>query len=438
MVTGDESGLGQPSGAILPPAEALLAAESGGGTRSAAGESGFIERGTPQFRRTALAMFAAGFATFAQLYCVQPLLPVLSHEFALDAARTSLVLSVTSALLAAGLVVTGPLSDALGRKPVMGFALVGAAGCALGTAAMPTWTGVLVMRALEGVCLSGVVAVAMTYLSEEIHPSVLGFAMGLYIAGNAIGGMVGRLIVGVIVDFVSWRVAVAVIGVLALAAAAVFWKYVPASRHFRRTPLRLAGVGEGFRLHLRDAALPWLFLEGFLLMGGFVTLFNYISYRLLAEPYHLSQAVVGSVSAVYLAGIYSSARIGALADQLGRRRVLWVATAVMLAGVLVTLARPLWLILVGMLIFTTGFFGAHSVASSWIGRRARQARGQASSLYLLCYYLGSGVAGTAGGVFWHQAGWTGVGLFIAALLTAALLVALYLFRVPPLEAASRR
>ena len=426
----------QPNLEILPPAAALAAAESGGGTPCAARDDGFIEKGTPQFRRTALAMAAAGFATFAQIYCVQPLMPVLSREFGLDAARTSLVLSVTSALLACGLVVTGPLSDALGRKPVMGCALIGAALCALGSAAMPTWTGILVMRALVGLCLSGVVAVAMTYLSEEIHPRVLGFAMGLYIGGNAIGGMAGRLIVGVIVDFVSWRVAVGTMGALALLAALVFWRFVPPSRHFRPTPLRVTGLVEGFRLHLRDAALPWLFLEGFLLMGGFVTLFNYISYRLLAAPYHLSQSVVGSISAVYLAGIYSSARVGALADKLGRRRVLWAATAVMLAGVLATLAEPLWLILVGMLVFTAGFFGAHSVASSWIGRRARQARGQASSLYLLCYYLGSSVAGTAGGVFWHRAGWTGVGLFISGLLTVALLVALHLFRVPPLETAT--
>jgi len=206
-------------------------------------------------------MFAAGFATFAQIYCVQPLMPVLSRDFGLDAARTSLVLSVTSALLACGLVVTGPLSDAVGRKPVMGCAMIGAALCALGTAVMPTWTGLLVMRALVGLCLSGVVAVAMTYLSEEIHPQVLGFAMGLYIGGNAIGGMAGRLIVGVIVDFVSWRVAVGTMGALALIAAVVFWRNVPPSRHFRPTPLRVAELMEGFRLHLRDAALPWLFLQ---------------------------------------------------------------------------------------------------------------------------------------------------------------------------------
>ncbi|PTY03745.1 MFS transporter [Opitutaceae bacterium EW11] len=422
-------------GEILPPAAALVAAESGGGTPCPEIEAPFIEKDSPVFRRTVAALFAAGFATFALLYCVQPLMPVLAKDFGLNAAGSSLVLSVSTAMLAIGLLFTGPISDAVGRKPVMVSALVSASILTLASAAMPSWHGVLVLRALIGLSLSGLVAVAMTYLSEEIHPKVLGFAMGLYIGGNAIGGMAGRLIVGVIVDFVSWRVAVGAMGGLALAAAIVFWRIVPPSRHFRPTPLRVRTLIEGFRLHLTDAALPWLFLEGLLLMGGFVTLFNYITYRLLAAPYHLSQAIVGSISAVYLTGIYSSARVGALADKLGRRRVLWAVIAVMLLGVLITLAHPLWAVLAGMLVFTFGFFGAHSVASSWVGRRALRARGQASSLYLLFYYVGSSLAGTAGGVFWHGWGWTGVALFIASLLTAAVLVALWLFRVPPLPAA---
>ena len=413
----------------------MVAAESGGGTPCPAGETEFIQQGSAEFRRTVVALFSAGFATFALLYCVQPLMPVLARSFGLNAAGSSLVLSVSTILLAGGLVFTGPISDAIGRKPVMVTALLGAAACTLASAVMPTWHGLLLMRALIGLCLSGLVAVAMTYISEEIHPKVLGFTMGLYIAGNAIGGMAGRLIVGVIVGFVSWRAAVGVMGGLALGAALVFWKILPASRHFRARPLRMANVLAGYKLHLRDRALPWLFLEGFLLLGAFVTLFNYISYRLLAAPYNLSQAVVGSASAVYLTGIYSSTRVGALADRLGRRRVLWAVVGVMLAGVLITLAEPLWAILVGMLIFSFGFFGAHSVASSWIGRRARQARGQASSLYLLCYYVGSSVAGTCGGVFWHVAGWTGVGLFIAGLLVVALIVALHLIRVPALAEA---
>ncbi|PTX97753.1 MFS transporter [Opitutus sp. ER46] len=424
-----------PEPRILPPAEALLAAESGGGTPCERAAPERIRKGTPAFRRIAFAMLAAGFATFALLYAVQPLMPIFAREFSLHAASSSLVLSISTGLLAGGLILTGPLSDAVGRRPVMMIALFGSALGTLGSAVMPTWHGVLFMRAIIGLSLSGLVAVAMTYLSEEIHPEVLGWSMGLYISGNALGGMLGRLIVGVIVDFVSWRVALGVLGGLGLIAALLFARLAPASRHFRPTPLHWAHLRAGFALHLRDGALPWLFAEGFLLMGGFVTLFNYISYRLLAPPYLLSQAIVGCISAVYLIGMYSSARVGALADKLGRRRVLWVVTATMLAGVLVTLARPLPVVLLGMLIFTFGFFGAHSVASSWIGRRARQARGQASSLYLLAYYLGGSIAGTLGGYWWHLAGWPGVALFIAALLLAALLVAVRLIRVPPLTAA---
>ena len=167
-------------------------------------------------------------------------------------------------------------------------------------------------------------------------------------------------------------------------------------------------------------------------MGSFVTLFNYIGYRLLADPYNMNQAVVGLLSIVYLSGIYSSAQIGALADKLGRRRVLWAVIVLMLAGIALTLLTPIAFVIIGMLMFTFGFFGAHSVASSWIGRRATRAKGQASSLYLFSYYAGSSVAGTLGGVFWHLAGWNGIGGFITGMLVIALLVALHLARLPVL------
>ncbi|MGD8221784.1 MFS transporter [Pseudomonas thivervalensis] len=390
----------------------------------------YIEKGTPMFMRTVLALFCGGFATFALLYCVQPMMPLLSKEFSINAAQSSLILSVATGLLAIGLLITGPISDRIGRKSVMVTALVAAAVCTMASALMPTWEGVLLLRALVGLSLSGLAAVAMTYLSEEIHPKHIGLAMGLYIAGNAIGGMCGRLIAGVLIDFVSWHTAMLVVGGLALIAAAVFWRILPESRNFRPRSLHPRSLLDGFIMHFRDAGLPLLFLEAFVLMGAFVTLFNYIGYRLLAEPYHLDQAFVGLLSVVYLSGIYSSAKVGALADKLGRRKMLWATIALMLAGLVLTMATPLWLVILGMLVFTFGFFGAHSVASSWIGRRALKAKGQASSLYLFSYYAGSSVAGTAGGVAWHLGGWNGIGLFIGALLVIALCVAVKLAKLP--------
>ena len=373
--------------------------------------------------RVTLALFSAGLATFALLYCVQPILPVLSQQFGVSPATSSLSLSISTGLMALGLLVTGPLSDAIGRKSVMVTALMLAAICTLISATMTSWHGILIMRALMGLSLSGVAAVGMTYLSEEMDARVVAFSMGLYISGNSIGGMSGRLLSGVLTDLFSWRIAVAVIGCFSLASALMFWKILPASRHFRPITLRPRNLLINFRLHWRDPGLPWLFAEGFLLMGAFVTLFNYIGYRLLDAPWHLSQAVVGLLSVVYLTGSWSSPKAGALTSRLGRGPVMLGATAIMLLGLLATAFNSLWLILPGMMLFTAGFFAAHAVASGWIGPRARRARGQASSLYLFSYYVGSSVAGTLGGLFWHNFGWSGITLFISVLLILALAVA---------------
>ncbi len=314
-------------------------------------------------------------ATFALLYCVQPILPVLSNEFGVSPASSSISLSISTAMLAVGLLFTGPLSDAIGRKPVMVTALLLAACCSLLSTMMTSWHGILIMRALIGLSLSGVAAVGMTYLSEEIHPSFVAFSMGLYISGNSIGGMSGRLLTGVFTDFFGWRVALAAISGFALAAAIMFWRILPESRHFRPTSLRPKTLLINFRLHWRDRGLPLLFVEGFLLMGAFVTLFNYIGYRLMMSPWSLSQAVVGLLSVAYLTGTWSSPKAGAMTVRFGRGPVMLGFTAVMLCGLLLTLFSSLWLIFIGMLLFSAGFFAAHSVASSWIGPRARRARG---------------------------------------------------------------
>lgn len=342
----------------------------------------FIKRGTPQFMRVTLALFSAGLATFALLYCVQPILPVLSQEFGLTPANSSISLSISTIMLAIGLLFTGPLSDAIGRKPVMVTALLLASICTLLSTMMTSWHGILIMRALIGLSLSGVAAVGMTYLSEEIHPSFVAFSMGLYISGNSIGGMSGRLISGVFTDFFNWRIALAVIGCFALTSALMFWKILPESRHFRPSSLRPKTLFINFRLHCSDQGLPLLFVEGFLLMGSFVTLFNYIGYRLMLPP-----ACQSGRGWLIIASLFdwhrSSPKAGTMTTRFGRGPVMLFSTGVMLFGLLLTLFNPLWLIFAGMMLFSTGFFAAHSVASSWIGPRAKRARGRFLAVSIL-------------------------------------------------------
>ncbi len=381
---------------------------------------GYLRRGTPELRRANLALFVAGLATFAMLYCTQPLLPTFSAEFGVTPAVASLSLSIATATLAVALVFAGSFSESWGRTSMMVASLVLSSLLMLLAAFSPGFTALLALRAAQGVALAGLPAVAMAYLAEEVHPEHAGFTMGLYIAGNSVGGLVGRVLSGTLTDTFSWRVALGSLGLACLLASFVFWRMLPGSTRFRPCPLVVRNLLASLGTHLKDRGLLGLYATGALLMGGFVALYNYVGYHLLGEPYGLSQAEVGWIFILYLVGTFSSAWMGRLADRLGRGKVLWIGMALMLGGVVMTLASSLTVIIAGVAVLTFGFFGAHSIASGWVGQKALAARAQASALYLLCYYLGSSIGGSAGGLAYSYAGWPGLVAMVAGLLLLAL------------------
>ncbi len=382
-------------------------------------DSTHLKRGTSAYRRATLALFCAGFATFAMLYCVQPLLPLLASHFSVSAANSSLALSLTTLSLALCLLVSGGLAESWGRKPVMGLALTLA--CLLGLACVTaeSWTLLLVLRTLLGLALSGLPALAMAYVGEEFDPESLPAAMGLYIGGTALGGLLGRLLSGLLSDIGGWQLALGGIAGLGLVALGSFVWLLPASRHFKAQPLSLRGLLANFAQHLNNPILRNLFLQGFLLMGGFVALFNYIGFRLAGAPFGLSSTVIGLLFVVYLAGILSAGWAGRLVPRLGARAVLQGGVGLMLLGV-GSCATP-WLvaIVIGLALFTLGFFAAHAVASGQVGVHAKGAKAQASALYLCAYYLGSSVVGYAAGYVWEHAGWLPLMAVLAALFLIA-------------------
>ena len=392
--------------------------------------------GTAQFRRTNLALFLAGFSTFALLYGVQPLMPVFAEEFHVSPATSSLTISLTTGAVAIMMLFAGALADAIGRKRIMGASMLLSSLLAIAAGFVTDFNQLLALRLVMGIAMSGVPSIAMAYLGEEIDPRSVGLAMGLFIGGSGFGGMVGRVLTGALTDYASWRVALIVIGVSSLIAAAAFWRSLPESRHF--TPRKfhprwlVTGLGEQFAV----TGLPWLFAMAFLLMGSFVTLYNYVGFRLMAPPYNLSQTVTGSLFTVYLIGIWASAWIGGLADRFGRRRMLWITVLILLTGIEFTRSDSLVLIVLGIATVTFGFFGGHSIASSWISRRAGPSKAQASSLYLFFYYAGSALVGSYGGVIWADGGWTGVANLLTLLQGAALLIALRLSFLKPLSGAA--
>ena len=396
--------------------------------QSVAHQTGYLP-GDPEYRKLSVALFAAGLATFALLYSTQPLLPELVDAFHVSPSQSAFSVSFATFGLGLALLIAGPASEVLGRTNLMRWSVAATSVFALLSALAPTWHLLLALRGLQGIAMAGLPAVAMAYLREEVHQDSHARASGLYIAGTAVGGMAGRLIAGGLSDLGGWRFATGGIALVGVLCAGVVWLLLPASRNFHPTAARPHDL---FRV-LRDPALLALYGIAATAVGAFVAVYNGAVFSLSGSPYELSAGAAGLVFCVYLLGSAGSATAGTLADRYGRRKVVPVGCLITLAGVAITLAAPLPLIILGLAVMTAGFFAVHGVASGWVPARAHASgvgTGQASSMYLFAFYLGSSVFGGLAGTAWSHAGWTGVAGEAGALFLVTLILAVLLRNVP--------
>lgn len=395
-------------------------------------------------RRLLVALFGAGTAAFAQLYAPQSVLPDAARELATSASATALLVSAATLGLAVGVLPWAWVADRVGRVRAMTFAMLGATAVGLAVPFAPTFGLMVAGRAVEGLLVAGVPAVAMAYLTETLidagAASAVPRAAGTYVAGTSMGGLLGRLVAGGVAELFGWRAGVGAVAVACLVATGVFVWLAPRDRRVTRgdggpgapstdgqAPPGDQAPDGGRAGRLRVLLSPRLLAldaQGLLLMGGFVAVYNYLGFRLADEPFGLSSGVVSLVFLAYLAGTWSSARTGRLVMRHGRRRVLIASTGVMAVGVAATLSGRLPIVLAGLVVLTAGFFGAHAVASGWTPVAAPQARTQAAAVYNLAYYAGSSVFGWLGGVGFALAGWPGtVGMVLVLVAVAASLAA---------------
>ncbi|WP_017549915.1 MFS transporter [Salinicoccus carnicancri] len=368
----------------------------------------YIEQGTQQFRKTTFAFFAAGFNTFAILYTAQPLMPIFTEVFGVSATLSSLSMTVTTLALAVSMLVFGSISESLGRKNIMVISMLAASLLCILTAFSPNFSVLIALRALQGVVLAGVPSIAMAYISEEIHPRSLAGAMGLYISGNALGAVFGRVFSGVTADYIGWHGAMFGIGVISIIATVIFWRSLRPPRNFEARDFNFMQLSRTLLGHMKNPVLVCFFLVGFLLLGANLSIYSYVTFVFLAEPYSLSQSIVSWIFLIFIIGIFSSMITGRLVAKFGKVMFIYIALGITLLGVILLFVPNLPVMVLGLSLFTYGFFASHSIVSGLVGENAASNKAQASSLYLFFYYTGSSVGGTAAGVFWADFGWNGV------------------------------
>lgn len=373
-------------------------------------------------------MLAFGLAIFNTLYATQALLPTLTTELDITPSTAALTVSAATGALALCVVPASILSEKHGRGRVLVISALAATGIGLLLPIAQNAEQLIAMRALQGAMIAGTPAVAMTWLSEELDHRDLPGAMGLYIAGNSIGGLTGRLIPAGLLEVTSWRWALLGSGLVAFLLAVVAVWLLPEQRNFvPKLSIRPSAELRAMARHLRNPRLLVLYATAFVAMGVFVSMYNFFGFRAVLD-FGLPAALSGLVYVVYLSGTWSSARAGVLLKRHGHGVVVLASSILMLLGALAAASGSLWVTLLGLLVFTASFFALHSTASGWVGLIAERDRAEASSMYVFCYYMGSSILGAATGRAYEALPWAGFVGVLAGLLGVLAVVSAALWK----------
>jgi len=365
-------------------------------------------KGSRQYRHITAVLSFAAVVVFANLHALQPLLPELSRLFQLTALQASWSYAIGTLTLGLSLLFYSAVSDAVGRRAILGFSLVGMTFSTLLLTQVESFSALMWGRALQGFFLGGLPAIAVAYLGEELEKPALFTAVGLYISASSLGGISGRVLAGFSAEIGHWQWVFWLWSLLAVALLVAFWRYLPASQHFVRKKFSARQALQDNWFHLRQKVLLLTFLLGGLNFFIYLNQYTYIAFVLAEPPYMLSSGWIGLLFLTYLTGTLGSAISGKVARRMSMPAGMALGVVIMMVGTLCTLLPGLLFIVLGFFISAFGFFLTHSLATGWVNQHATHAKASASALYLVFYYLGASTGGLYLHGFWQWHGWAGV------------------------------
>jgi predicted MFS family arabinose efflux permease len=368
------------------------------------------------------AVFLAGICAFIDLYATQSLLPVLKRDFRADEVAVSLTVGAATIAVAIAAPLVGALADRIGRKNVIVACILLLSAPTALAAAAPDLRTLVTMRFLQGLFMPGIFAVTMAYIGEEWFSGGAGHAMSCYVAGSVLGGFLGRFISGLVTEYWSWRAAFVVLALVNLASGLLISYFLPKSRNF--VPSKKGSSLGGFGRHLTNRKLVATFAAGFNVLFALVATFTYSSYRLGGEPYNLSPQQLAYLFLIYLVGVVVTPYGGRAIDRFGHGPTLAGGVAVSCTGALLTMFQPLWVIVLGLTLCSSGIFICQASATTYVGAVAGYARSSASGLYVTFYYIGGSLGAVLPGFLWRSSGWTGVAALVIVVEVAMAAVAL--------------
>ncbi|THV62445.1 MFS transporter [Chryseobacterium candidae] len=374
-------------------------------------------KGSSRFQSIKLCIFFSGLSVFAQLYLFQPMLPMAAEQFGVSVGDTSLLVSSSTIGMALGLLFFAFKADSYSRKNLMVFSLISSATLTIVSTWIPDLSLLIAIGVLKGFVVSGVSAVALAYLTEEVDALVVPAAISMYLSGNTIGGMSGRIMATLFAGEFGWRNAVLLIGIESFILGVVFWKLFPESKFFNPQKTDYYLKVKQMKFFLTNPYMLRLYCTAALLMGVFVSAYNYLTFRLEASPFSLSHFIIAFIFLMYIFGVFGTMIVGRLSRKFPVNSILKASILSMLTGTSLLLSENIYILIFGLGLFTLSFFAAHTMASQMTALYAKRGKSSATSIYWLFYYFGSSILGSGTGYLLHAYSWT---VFIAVLMISVI------------------
>jgi MFS transporter, YNFM family, putative membrane transport protein len=269
--------------------------------------------------KAAAAVTLCGVCAFLELYCTQPILPLLAHIF--HASKTGVGMTVSAATLGVAIAapVFGALTERLSRKRVIVYSILGVSIPTLLAATSTSLVQLIFWRFLQGIMVPGIIAVVVTYIGEEWPPERVALIMSFYVSGTALGGFIGRISAGILADHFSWRISFLVLGLASLVGTSAVAAWLPPGRpRPQQNPSgTLPNFPQQVRAMFRNRRLIATFAVGFNVLFSLVGVFTWITFYLSAPPFSLSITALSSLFFVYLIGLIVTPFAGYLITRIG-------------------------------------------------------------------------------------------------------------------------
>lgn len=343
-------------------------------------------------------------------------------DFSATEVQAGMVVGATIMAIAIMSPFLGMLSDAVGRKPfIVGALLFLAIPTAL-IAQSPSigWMGL--WRFMQGLSVPGITVVTIAYIGEEFEGRVVTDLMSFYVSGCVLGGFLGRFLLGHLHELIGWRAGYYVMAAMTLVGAMWVWKMLPSSQQFVANPNFRAAI-QTLGEHLTNRYVVTACLLGACVLFSLVGCFTFINLHLANTPYELSTGALANIFAVYLIGVIITPLSTTMLRRFGSARTVRVAIFISMIGVLITLVTPLWGVIVGLAIMSSGVFVTQAATISYIAVNVKKGRSLASGLYYLGYYTGGTLGAWLCGMAYAKGQWSLTVWLLLFVQILALLVA---------------